>query len=318
MYLRKTIERNPRAVRALVSLGTLEIRAGNDVAAVPFLERAAALAPGDPAAQRAYGRALARYARRGNADSTEAWARARRALLRASELDPTDMSTLVTLAEVEMAADDDPERAAALMRRAVAASPGREEYRLMLAQAVGMAGDYEESKRQFRHLAERGSTGEIRDAASRALARVERAQRIFEERFGAAPFTSGPDRRSDIAPVEAPGGPGQSAQPRQVMRTVRASERRVFGTLISVQCRAGVLAIRIDTADDSFVLAARDAASVEVISYRSDGPSAIACQAAPAIPVFATFVEEPVRQGDFEADYRATAIEFLPEGFVPQ
>ena len=165
-YLRTVINRNPRAVRALIAIGTLEVRAGNDVAAVPYLERAAALAPDDPSAQRAYGRALARYARRGNADSTEAWTRARQALVRASQLNPTDISILVTLAEVEMATDDEPERAVALMQRAVTASPGREEYRLMLAQAIGMAGDFETSKAQFRQFAARGSTGEIRDAAA--------------------------------------------------------------------------------------------------------------------------------------------------------
>ena len=102
------------------------------------------------------------------------------------------------------------------------------------------------------------------------------------------------------------------------MRTVRASERRVFGTLASVQCSAGGAVIRVVTADESFEMAARALTNLEVISYRSDLPSSLRCESSPKVSVFATFVEEAVQVGGLESDYRATAIEFLPAGFEPR
>lgn len=324
-YLRKTLERNPRAVRSLVALGTLEVRAGNTAAALPFLERAAALAPDNASALRAYGRALARYARLGNADEVETWQRAMQVLTRASEIDSADISTLVTLAEVEMASDADPERAVALMQRAVAASPGREEYRLMLAQAIGMAGDYQTAKAQFRQLAERGSRSEIREAALRSLARVERVQRAFESRFGAVDTpsvitTAPPTGVAGVGASGAPAGASSSGAARPpLMRRVRPAERRVFGTLTSVDCLANGVRLRVETPDDVLEMAAVNVSVIEAISYRPGTPSALACGRAPQnLSVFATFIEEPVRIGDVEFDYRSTAVEFLPEGFEPR
>lgn len=175
-YLRKTIDANTNAARAIAALGLLELRATNDDAALPLLERAASLAPGVATIQSAYGRALTRRADRGWADEDALYARARTVLGRALELDPDNVSTMVTLAEVEMGSGADPARAVRLVQRALAASPGREEYRLMLAQALAMNGDYRGASNVLGPLMERGSRVQIRDAAREALARVAEAQ----------------------------------------------------------------------------------------------------------------------------------------------
>src|SRR4029079_14288661 len=88
--------------------------------------------------QSAYGRALTLRADQGATDEDLLYAKARTVLARALEIEPDNVSTMVTLAEVEMASLANPARAVTLMERAVALSPGREEYRLLLAQALAV------------------------------------------------------------------------------------------------------------------------------------------------------------------------------------
>lgn len=103
------------------------------------------------------------------------------------------------------------------------------------------------------------------------------------------------------------------------MRAVRASERRAFGTLKSVECGANGVLIRVGAEDEVFDMAARRLSDVEVISYRTGVEAALTCGVQPqAIPVFATFIEQTVRLGDAEIDYVVTAVEFLPDGFEPK
>ena len=175
-YLRKTIESHANAARAIAALGLLELRATNDDVAFPLLERAASLAPDVATIQSAFGRALTRRADRGWADEDALYARARTVLGRALELEPDNVSTMVTLAEVEMGSGADPVRAVMLVQQALTASPGREEYRLMLAQALAMNGDYRGASNVLGLLMERGSRLQIREAAREALARVAEAQ----------------------------------------------------------------------------------------------------------------------------------------------
>ena len=155
----------------------LELRANDAEAAFTLLDRAARLAPRDAAIQGALGRALTRRADRGWGDEDVMYARAREALSRAIALEPGNVSTLVTLAEVEMGSGENPARAVELVQRALASAPGREEYRLMLGQALAVAGDYGAAAGQFRALAARASRPDIRLAAERALLRVAEAER---------------------------------------------------------------------------------------------------------------------------------------------
>jgi cytochrome c-type biogenesis protein CcmH/NrfG len=174
-YLRKTLAASPEAARPMAALGLLELRASNEGLAFALLEKAAALAPDSAFVQGAYGRALARRADRGGADEDTLYAKARIALGRAMQLEPDNVSLVVTLAEVEMGSDADPARGVALMKQAVAASPGREEYRLMLGQALALNGEYRQASDLLGLLAARASRTDVREAAQRTLGRVNAA-----------------------------------------------------------------------------------------------------------------------------------------------
>ncbi len=89
-YLQKAIDSGSDAVQATAALGRLELRAGNEEAALSLLERAISLNGDSAMAQRSYGRLLASRAERAG---LEAPARARTALIRAHELEPNNAAT---------------------------------------------------------------------------------------------------------------------------------------------------------------------------------------------------------------------------------
>jgi cytochrome c-type biogenesis protein CcmH/NrfG len=310
-FLKNTLQTTPDAARALTALGLLELRERNNAAAFPLLEKAATLAPGDALIQSAYGRALTMRADQGATDEDLLYAKARTVLSRALEIEPDNVSTIVTLAEVEMASMANPARAVALMERVVKTSPGREEYRLMLAQALAVNGEYQRASQSLSALASRGSRPEIRDGARKALERVADAR--------TAALSAGIDRLAAPDPSTPLDDPPRDAMPQgafvPTLRPVQAGEARVAGTFSAVECRAGLIVLQIDTDGGPVRLGVKRLDEVEFLTYRQDSPSSIACGAQrPAFPVLATFrADTPVAGAN--TPNRAVAIELLPEGF---
>ena len=238
-FIARALETTPENARVLAALGLFELRAKNNAAAFPLLEKAAALAPGDAGIQSAYGRALTLRADQGATDEDLLYAKARTVLARALEIEPDNVSTMVTLAEVEMASGANPARAVVLMERAVAVSPGREEYRLLLAQALAVNGDYKRASEYLGVLIARGSRPEIREGARQALARVaEAGSAASAAALSAAAGASANGTRADAAPPPADAPRELLPQGTYIptLRSVQEGETRVLGTF----CGRGV------------------------------------------------------------------------------
>ncbi len=321
--LTRTLAAAPDSPRALMALGMMEMRASNDAAASPLLERAAALAPGAPSIQAAYGRVLTRRADKGGADEDEVYRKARTVLARSLELDPANPSTLVTLAEVEMGLADAPERAVSLVRRAMDAAPGREEYRLMLGQALAMSGDFRGGRSELAALAARGARADIRDAAKAALDRVTAAETVARreaERMAARQYAA--DTGAGVAPSadeapRRPDAPQGTFEP--TLRPVQAGEARVLGTFATVDCRPGVIVLQIDTASGPLRAAVKTFDEVEFLTYRPDSPTAVPCGAQrPAYRVLATYRTDKALPPAAGTANRAVAIELLPDSYAPK
>jgi tetratricopeptide (TPR) repeat protein len=321
-FLKKTIDTNGAAARAIAALGLLELRSDNQDGALPLLERAANLSPGVASIQAAYGRALTLRANRGLADEDETRARARTVLTRALELEPDNVSTAVTLAEVEMAGGSNPERAVALMQRAVGRSPGREEYRLMLAEALAMAGDYRAASNYLGPLMARGRRSETRDRARQVLARVAAAQNAALARnssAGAATAAPGGRAPETAAPTVSTGDAARPSLPQgafqPTLRPLRAGESRVVGLFSAVECRPGAVILQIDAPGGPVRLAARSFTEIEFLTYRQDSPASVACGAQrPAFRVLATFRSADAAAGA-SSQNQVVAIELLPDGY---
>lgn len=174
-YLQRAVAADAGAARATAALGLVEMQGGDDTVALPLLERAAALAPGDAWVQSAYGRALVRRAEQGSPADEAGYARARDVLTHALDLDRSDVPAAVTLAAVLLSQGTDPAMAVELLQPVVRAMPGRENYRLMLARAHAAHGDYASATALLGPLVARGSRPEMREAARELLADVVRA-----------------------------------------------------------------------------------------------------------------------------------------------
>lgn len=312
-YLAGVLQANPSAAKPLSAMGVLELRAGNESAAFPLLEKAAALAPADATIQSAYGRALTRRADRGLADEDEMYRKARTVLARALEIEPDNVSTLVTLAEVEMGSGSNTGRAVQLMQRVVQAAPSREEYRLLLAQAMAVNGDYKGATSYLDTLAARTSRGDVRDAAREAIARIadaEAAARRLAATAGA--------RSSAPPPPDAPRDTTEPSGFIPTLRSMEPGESRVLGTFSTVDCLRGAIVLQVDAASGPVRLAVKSFDEVEFLSYRQDAPTSIACGAQkPAYRVLATFRTGTALAGT-NTPNRAVAIELLPDGYTPR
>ncbi|MGE0450448.1 MAG: tetratricopeptide repeat protein [Vicinamibacterales bacterium] len=171
-YLEGALAARPEAALATGALGQLELDAGNLERASMLLERAAALAPNSAVVQGAFGRALVAQGERGGPDADARYERARSVLAHAVDLEPSNVPAAVMLAALEMIRENGGDRPVTLMRRVVRSVPGRENYRLMLARALAMAGEYQEASELLAGLASRGSTADMRAAAGELLAQV--------------------------------------------------------------------------------------------------------------------------------------------------
>jgi tetratricopeptide (TPR) repeat protein len=321
-YLKTAIAQNPDAALAMSALGLLELRAGNDELAFPLLEKAAALAPGDATVQSAFGRALTRRADRGAVDEDALYLKARVVLARAMEIDPNNVSTIVTLAEVEMGSGATPSRAVALMQRAIKASPGREEYRLMYAQALALNGDYPEARAQLGSLLSRTKQPTVREAARKTLEGIAKAENAVRDLAEAsASGNSTPASRDGAAGAQSPEPPRETmVQGAYVptLRSVQVGESRVTGVFSALDCRAGAVVLVIDSAEGPVRLAVKSLNDVEFLTYRQDSPASVSCGAQrPAFRVLATFrTDLPVAGAN--TPNRAVAVELLPDGYDPK
>ena len=183
-YLKGVITSSPDSARALFALGFLELRASRLDEALPLLERAATLKPDEPAFMTAYGYGLVERIRGSASDDPQrqsTFERARSVLSKAVELDPTVAHTLASLGYLELASGE-PARAVDLLKRAAAAAPAEESYRIALAEALARQGDYEEATRYLGLLLARGSEPEVRNRAREGLARVAKLRQIAAAR----------------------------------------------------------------------------------------------------------------------------------------
>lgn len=280
--LEQAASRDIQAARPLAALGLLALRESRADDAVRLLEQARRLSPDEPAFAAALGRALIEQATTAGQDTvtrTQRLRQARAALAVATERAPDTAQSLALLGYVEMALRDDPPRAVALLQKAASLAPARENYRLMLGSALGVAGNVDQATREFGQLAARGSRPEVRQAAREGLAQI-----------------------ADLK------------QPKLPLRAVGPNEQRAVGGLQQIDCRAGTQVLVIDTDGRVRRFSTPRLSDVSLVSFRDDMTGAVGCGAL-ARPIRAVVTYRPDPQGDVEG--AAIAVEFVPDTFTP-
>jgi len=222
--------------------------------------------------------------------------------------------------------DDDPAtlaEARTLVNAAIRLAPAHDEYRLQLARVQLLAGDTAAARRVLGPLAARGSMPWVKQSAREylaSLAKVEAARDAERQAMrDLMPASSaGPDG-SPVATTPgaepAPGSGGaRSSGAMPVLRPIGDGERRLFGTLVAVECtrdRGATLVVTV--AGEELRVRADGLERVDFISYREEPPRAVGCGPQTPAPVYVTY--RPERSDD--AAGVAVAVELMPSGYRP-
>ncbi len=312
--LEQILADRPREAGAATALGLIAFRDGRLDEALPLLERGAAGAADDPFALGSLGRALIdRLADLRGVEFASTLRRARDVLERAVTLDP-DNAQLSALAGHAATLDGDTGAALARLHHAVALAPTREAYRLMLAQALMAAEEWDDASALLDGLVGRGRTAVTRERA------LELMTRMVSARISATPTPVAPppvaSARAPAAVEQIPPGPAR-ATARPALRTVQADETRVVGRLRGVMCQGSSRVIVVETSTGILRLRRQGSQELTYTSFVPGAPAAIACgELSPTRRVLATYVAPaPPARPNIDGD--AVAIEIVPEGFTP-
>ena len=326
--LTKVVAANPDAARALYALGLLELRASRSEEALPLLERAATLRPGEADFVTAYGFGLVERLKEASDDAERRslLERARTTLSRSMELRPASGYTLATAGYLEQLAGNGA-GAVDLLKRAVAAAPSEESYRILLAEELARQGHYEEATGHLGFLVARGSDEETRNRARQSLARVAQMRNLEAARAAArASAALASASPASAGPVSTPAQPPATPPPARTesggrfipaLRPLGANEQRELGVFRAIQCRQGSLVLAVQTPAGELNLTAARLSDIDFISYRTDTPGSVNCGPVPGLPpVLATY--RPSAGGSADGVHgEAVAIELIPDGYVP-
>jgi hypothetical protein len=232
------------------------------------------------------------------------------------------------LAYAELVGGGDVAAAITALDQAVTLDPSREDYRILLAQALMRQGEFEKATTLLGPVVAAGGTPQVRADARRLLGDVGniRAARqagataplvVVSSAALATPPAPVPPGSSTASPIDEASlaeirREAQRASGLQ-LRPVGPGEQRVLGRFQAIDCVNGTVLLRVAVEGRVLALQTRQLADVDFISYRSTTPGEVNCgpQKTQA-PVFATY--RPLVQAG--VDGQAVAIEVLPDDFA--
>ena len=315
------------------------LRYGNDDSVEPRLLRAAAMTPASMLARALLG---ATYIQRGKDDEgvrlvmeaaadTSDWLTqyyVATAIVALRE-DPTGDRLATTLAALDRVIAARPQlahahalrshlttgaEALALVRKARALAPGREDYVFLEARAHAELRDFQSARNTLAPLLTPSYPVTIRDRARSLMGQVVRMEDAHK-RSGAIPPPSGaappPASPTLTTTTESPSRLPAGSQ--WVFRELKAGEQRTEGTLEAIECsRTGgiTLVVRADGTVKRFT--ARQFPDIDFITYREQQGGAISCgNRKPPDAVYVTWL--PLEKPAPGAAGRPVAVEFLPD-----
>jgi tetratricopeptide (TPR) repeat protein len=316
--LQAIVGRKPGAARAWSALGLIDFRARRFKEALPQLERAAEQDPRSGFVQTAFGRAL--IAMLNDQESPQARAvmvqKARTALSRATELDANSADAAGLLGYVELLAGSDMPRAVTMLERASRLAPSREQYRLLLAQALLRQREFARATAYLGPLMASGRSAETRSDARRLLSEMA------DLRTRAASGTTSQPASNDPLPVLGAATelvlPSTRSTMRLDLRPVKNGELRVLGMFRTIECRPDVVVLHVDADGRLLRIGARQLGDVDFITYRSEPAGSVSCGALPTpVRVLATYRARATPTSSGATDGDVVAIELLPDGYTP-
>jgi tetratricopeptide (TPR) repeat protein len=299
---------------AHTSLGVLAERANHWDEARQQLQQAVESPSARSASEYEYAFALAKGSAGGQDDAPKI----EKALRRSIELNPSFADAYALLAW-QRGQSDGLDEAFQLIGKAITLAPGREQYVLTAANLLARKQDFARARLLLEQIVRNASDEVVRSDARQTLARIadiEQSKAAWDASRagrGAAAAAEGPTGDP------AHGQPGaRSSAPASTfvldLRAVKPGESRMFGTLVSIQCRGGIVLVARTDGGASVRVHAAKFDDIDFVSYRDDLRGQVQCgPRAPADRVLLTFKPDP----NSTTSGTAVAVEFVPLDYTP-
>jgi tetratricopeptide (TPR) repeat protein len=312
-YLTEALALDPALGQANLKLGALRLRQGRHAEAVALLRRAADADPRDHLALYHLADALDReglgmtaedLSVRGFEEKTEL---IRGLLGRALELAPEFVEAYRLLAEVEIERGGRPEEAAALVRRALALAPRRQDLLLVLAHASLSRDDFSEARRIAASGPARSADPLLRARADELLRRVA-AREETAARLRAREEESARREAEEVGPVQ----PCDMPAPGPFHKRLRFKGEQACGRLVEVVCDDAGVRFIVEAGGRALRLRAESFRRVRLVTYTTEVRGSLACGPRErAEQVLVTYRPRRTDSPD-ESDGEALAVEFIP------
>jgi hypothetical protein len=192
------------------------------------------------------------------------------------------------------------------LARARSLAPGRSEYTLLYAQALGRLGEFGAARGVLGPLLSPVVPQSVRESARSLMAYLAQLERVRAQRFAAMTGSPAPPSR------DSAGTPGRESLEtgHPLLRAVRPGESRIEGLLERIDCVTGTgIVLRVKTADGTVTAQAPRLDDIDFITYRDDVGGVVQCGALNApMAVLLTWRATPGAPGTRVA----VAVEFLP------
>jgi tetratricopeptide (TPR) repeat protein len=305
-YLQKAIKLDPNLAVAHASLGMAEMRAHRFTEAKQSLQRALSNSSQNHIVHYYYAFILSREGMDANnmimGYYPEATQTMRAHLKKAIELAPGFPESYNLLAFVNMVSREDLDESVDLLRKAMALSPGRQEFSFLLAQIYMHQQKYDEARKLAEALARNASEPEIRARSESLLKSVDQiTEQLARFKAEAAEVNNrqvtGKDDPQDVA-----------KRPHLLPRRHFAGEK-VRGVLIELACSDKSMTIIVKAGERIFKLHTASPERVQFLTLTPDVTEAIECgKVNPAKPVLVTYRASTDASSPFDGE--PIAVEF--------
>jgi tetratricopeptide (TPR) repeat protein len=242
-------------------------------------------------------------------------------LSRAIELKPDFPESYHLLAFVNLVSGEQLDESIKLIRRALALSPGNENFSFVLAQLYLRKQDLIQARKVVEPLAAKASDPQMRANAESLLKVIivneEQAdrRRAFNENPARNADSMGPSKASETSP---PPPTVETTDPawylREALRQPEAGETHTQGTLLRIECDARGVTFVINVGDKTLRLKNRDFDSISITTYTPDVAGEIDCSTKKAeTNVVIAYVPSADAKAKIDGELRA--VEFVPKDF---
>lgn len=334
-HLREALTLDANLAQAHASLGMTLMRQKQSDAARESLERAVSLNSSNYLAHYYYAFALSQQAHGAGGLVTsfpqKDAERMRAELRKAIELRPDFPESYHLLAFINVVTGEQLDEAASLLVRALKLSPGREQYRTMLAQVYLRGEDPQNARRVLEPLARAAADEQQRSYAQGLLKQVESLE-AYQANARAARETSRPGLLTRAESSMAPQSPAEEAdQPavdqeavrkrveqdtlREVLRRPAAGEQQFQGVLTRIECRPRDVLLTFQVEARVIKLTSRKFEDVDFTTYTTETSGEISCGPR-KLANHVVVIYQPPPAARTQVDGEVISVSLVPKDFL--